>query len=188
MKNTLFIGILASLLFVQCGKKSDPFLIQKGAVGLLTKDIQMRQIDSLFANDSIVKLSPIKDALGTQGEVEVYEKGGVKLLLISPEDENDPNSVISNIQIFDDRYKTNKGLHKGSTFKDVKTNYTISDIETTINAVVVFLQDSDIFITIYKNQLPENLRYDPSVSVEASQIPDDAKFKYFMVGWDYEDN
>lgn len=188
MKNTLFIVAFASLLFIQCGKKSDPFLIEKGAIGDLTKEIQMRQIDSLFANDSIVKLSPVKDAIGTQGEVEIYEKGGAKLLLLSPRDENDPNSLISNIQVFDQRYKTIKGLHKGSTFKDIKANYTISDIETTINAVVVFLEESDVFITINKNQLPENLRYDPSLEVEASQIPDEATFKYFMVGWDNETN
>ncbi|MFT5236604.1 MAG: hypothetical protein ACI9M9_000191 [Flavobacteriaceae bacterium] len=184
MKKTLFIGAMSALFFIQCGKKSDPFLIQQGMVGNLSKDIQMRQIDSLFAIDSIVKLSPVRGALGTQGDVEIYQKGGDKLLLLSPEDENDPNSLISNIQVFDNRYKTTKGLHKGSTFKDVKANYTISDIETTINAVVVFLEDSDIFITIYKSQLPENLRYDPSAKIEASQIPDEATFKYFMIGWD----
>jgi hypothetical protein len=184
MKKTLFIGAMSALFFIQCGKKSDPFLIQQGMVGNLSKDIQMRQIDSLFAIDSIVKLSPVRGTLGTQGDVEIYQKGGDKLLLLSPEDENDPNSLISNIQVFDNRYKTTKGLHKGSTFKDVKANYTISDIETTINAVVVFLEDSDIFITIYKSQLPENLRYDPSAKIEASQIPDEATFKYFMIGWD----
>ena len=187
MKKTLFIGAMTALFFVQCGKKNDPFLIQQGMVGKLSKDIQMKQIDSLFANDSIVKLSPVKDAIGTQGEVEIYEKGGAKLLLLSPENENNPNSLISNIQVFDNRYTTPKGLHKGSTFKDVKANYTISDIETTITSVVVFLEDSDVFITIYKNQLPENLRYDPNVKIEASQIPDEATFKYFMVGWDRED-
>ena len=106
------------------------------------------------------------------------------MLSLSPEDEYNPNSLISNIQVFDNRFKTSNGLHKGSTFKDVKTNYTISDIETTINSVVVFLKDSDIFITINKSELPENLRYNPSATIEASQIPDEATFKYFMIGWD----
>tara|TARA_R110002124_G_scaffold131910_2_gene294416 strand:- start:51318 stop:51890 length:573 start_codon:yes stop_codon:yes gene_type:complete len=186
MKKTLFIVALTSILFVQCGKENDPFLIKDGSIGELTKEIRMKQIDSLFANDSIVKLNPIKDALGTQGEVEIYEKGGAKLLLLSPNDENDPNSTVSNIQVFDDRYKTEKGLTKSSTFKDVKDTYTIADVETTINAVVVFLENSDVFLTIDKKQLSENLRYNPSLEIEASQIPDDAKFKYFMIGWDDE--
>ncbi|MBZ0326978.1 MAG: hypothetical protein K8F54_05190 [Altibacter sp.] len=184
MKKTLLFGALIALLFVQCGKDNDPFLIKQGAIGNLTKEIQMKQIDSIFAQDSIVKLNPIPDALGTQGEVEIYEKGGALLLLLSPDDESDPESVITNIQIFDDRYKTEKGLSKNSTFKSVKDNYIIADIETTINSVVVFLKDSDVFITIDKKQLPENLRYDMGITIEASQIPDEATFKYFMVGWD----
>jgi len=52
--------------------------------------------------------------------------------------------------------------------------------------VVVFLENSDVFLTIDKKQLSENLRYNPSLEIEASQIPDDAKFKYFMIGWDDE--
>jgi hypothetical protein len=186
MKKTLFIGAMTALLFIQCEKKNDPFLIQQDMVGKLSKGIQIRQVDSIFADDSIVQLGRARNPMGTQGEVEIYEKGGRKLLLLSPEGENNPNSLISNIQVFDNRYKTPKGLHKGSTFKDVKANYTILNIESTINSVVVFLEGSDIFITINKSQLPENLRYNPSATIEASQIPDDATFKYFMIGWDYD--
>lgn len=187
MKKILIIGLFTTLFFTQCGNNNDPFLINKGAIGNLTQETQMRQIDSLFEGDSIVKLNPIKNAIGTQGEVEIYEKDGAKLLLLSPDDETDPNSVITNIQIFDSRYMTDKGLNVGSTFKDIKANYTIADIETTISSVVIFLEGSDVFITIDKKELPENLRYNPEVIVEASQIPDDAKFKYFMVGWDKND-
>ncbi|MCW8981129.1 MAG: hypothetical protein OQJ83_07060 [Altibacter sp.] len=187
MKKTLFLGALLTLLFVQCGKDNDPFLIKQGAIGNLTKNVQMKQIDSIFAQDSIVRLNPIADALGTQGEVEIYEKGGKKLLLLSPDNESDPTSVITNVQVFDERYETEKGLNMNSTFKTVKENYTIAAIESTINAVVVFLENSDIFITIDKKQLPENLRYDSNAKIEVTQIPDEATFKYFMIGWDAED-
>ena len=184
MKKTLFIGAMTAVLFIQCDKKNDSFIIGQGMLGNLSKDVQIKQVDSLFANDSIVKLNSQRNPLGTQGEVEIYEKGGRKLLLLSPDDEYNPNSLISTIQVFDNRYKTPKGLHKGSTFKDVKANYTILNVETTITSVVVFIKDSDIFLTIDKGQLPENLRYDASASIEANQIPDDATFKYFMIGWD----
>lgn len=184
MKKTLLIAGIVSLAFVQCGKDSDPFLIKNGAIGNLSKEIKMKQIDSIFAEDSIVKINTSPNALETQGEVEIYEKGGKKLLLLSPDDENDPNSTITNIQVFDSRYKTEKGLSTASTFKDVKANYTIDNIETTINAVVIFLKEIDVFLTIDKKSLPEELRYDMNIEVEADQIPDDAPFKYFMIGWD----
>ncbi|NND64194.1 MAG: hypothetical protein HKN48_13475 [Flavobacteriaceae bacterium] len=187
MKKTLIIGSLLSILFVQCTEDKDPFLISKGAIGSLTKEIQMKQVDSIFAQDSIVKLSPVENALGTQGEVEVYEKGGEKLLLLSPNDDSDPNSVITNIQVFDPRFKTEKGLNVNSTFGDIKANYEVVNVETTINAVVVFLKDSEIYVTIDKKELPENLRYNMSAEIEVTQIPDTAKFKYFMIGWDMDE-
>jgi len=184
MKKTLLLSLLTTILFVSCDSNKDPFTIGEGSIGSLDKNIQMKQVDSIFAEDSIVKLNPIKNALGTQGEVEIYDKEGNKLLLLSPEDENDPNATVTNVQVFDARYKTDKGLTSGSTFKDVKANYTVSNIETTINSVVVFLKDSEIYLTIDKQQLPENLRYNPNAKIEASQIPDGAKFKYFMIGWE----
>tara|TARA_R100001369_G_scaffold92586_2_gene138579 strand:+ start:2548 stop:3126 length:579 start_codon:yes stop_codon:yes gene_type:complete len=184
MKKTLLLGVLTTILFASCDSNKDPFAISEGSIGNLDKTIQMRQVDSIFAEDSIVKLNPVKNAIGTQGEVEIYDTDGNKLLLLSPEDENDPNATVTNVQVFDSRYKTEKGLTSSSTFKDVKANYTISNIETTINAVVVFLKDSEIYLTIDKKELPENLRYNPNAKIEASQIPDDATFKYFMIGWE----
>ncbi len=183
MKKILFIAI-TTLLFIQCDKQEDPFLITQDRVGKLTKKSKIKQIDSIFAQDSIVKLNPAKNTTATQGEVEIYEKGGKKLLLISPRNERNPESEINNIQIFDPRFKTEKGLTTKSTFKDIKDNYEIDNVETTINSVVVFLKNSDVFITIDKKQLPEDLRYKFDVKIEASQIPDTATFKYFMVGWE----
>lgn len=184
MKKTIFFAAIITMLFVQCEEEKDPFLVTEGAVGALTKNVQMKQLDSIYAQDSIVKINPIPGAIGTQGEVEVYEKGGAKLLLLSPYDESDPNSKIANIQIFDDRYKTEKGLTKASTFKDVKAHYEIAGIQNAINSVVIFLKGTNLYITIDKKELPEEVRYNFNQKIEATQIPDNAKFKYFMIGWD----
>ena len=61
MKKTLFIGAMTALFFIQCDKKSDPFLIQQDVVGKLSKGIQIRQVDSIFADDSIVQLKSCKE-------------------------------------------------------------------------------------------------------------------------------
>tara|TARA_R100000988_G_C3974862_1_gene153539 strand:+ start:296 stop:889 length:594 start_codon:yes stop_codon:yes gene_type:complete len=184
MKKTLLFAAIATMLFVQCEEEKDPFAISNEAIGPLTKKTQMKQLDSIYAQDSIVKLNPVTGAIETQGEVEVYDKEGVKLLLLSPYDESDPTSEIANIQIFDPRYKTDKGLTKASTFKEVKANYEIAGIQNAINSVVVFLKDTDIYLTIDKKQLPEEVRYNFNQKIEATQIPDTATFKYFMIGWD----
>lgn len=190
MKKSIFsIALVITLLLsVQCTKKENPFLITNTSVGLIHKDMPIKAIDSILKNDSIVPLSSIKNSLGTQGEVEVYSKDGKKLLLLSPHAENNPASLLTNIQVFDSRYITEKGLHSGSTFKDLKSNYEIEAIETTPRSVTVMLKDSPIYVIIDKQKLPENLRYDPSLTIEASQIPDEAPFKYFMIDWEVEDD
>lgn len=186
IKKIIFVA-LAIILFVQCAEEKDPYLISNNSVGALNIGMKIKQVDSIFAKDSIVKLYSRNDEFSTQGEVEIFEKGGKKLMLISPRGNNDPEALIANFQFFDERYKTDKGLNVNSTFKDVKANYKIANIETTLRTVVVFLEDSDLFINIDKKELPENLRYNPSLVIEASNIPDEAKIKYFMLSWKIDD-
>jgi len=112
----------------------------------------------------------------------IYEKGGKHLFSATPSSK-DTLKLIETIRIIDPRYKTDKGLGIESTFKDLRDNYTISSIQNGINSVVVFVNEIDAFITIDKGELPANLRYDNNIKIEKVQIPDTAKFKYFMLGW-----
>jgi hypothetical protein len=175
--------VSVTLLFIQCKEELNPFLISNDSVGALTRGMTIKEIDSIFAQDSIVKLYAQNEELPTQGEVEIYKKNGTKLVSISPVTNNDPDALISNFQFFDPRYKTDKGLNLSSTFKDIKANYKILNIETTISTVVIFLEDNDLFINIDKNELPENFRYNPNLVIDITNIPDEAKIKYFMLSW-----
>jgi hypothetical protein len=184
MKNAIIITALAALLSVQCTNKKDAFTITNGKIGTLTSQTTLKQLKTVFANDSIVPLSNSSPSDALQGDLEVFSKDGSKLLGLSPDIQNSPEATINNLRVYDSRYKTSKGLSIKSTFKDIKDNYEISGIQTLIDAVVIFLKDSDVFITIDKKQLPENLRYNPNLTIEASQIPQGATFKYFMIAWE----
>jgi hypothetical protein len=186
IKKIFFTGLMV-FLFVQCAKEKDPFLISNKAVGNLTIGMKIKQVDSIFAMDSIVRLSPRQNQSSSFGELEIYEKSGKKLLLISPVNNYDPDALIENFQFFDDRYKTVKGLNINSTFKDIKENYEIANIETTLSTVLIFLKDSDLFINIDKKELPENFRYNPNLVIDVTNIPNEAKIKYFMLAWKIDD-
>jgi hypothetical protein len=187
MIKKIFLTGLVIFLFVQCTKERNPFLISNKAVGDLTIGMKIKQVDSIFAMDSIVRLSPRQNQSSSFGELEIYEKSGKKLLLISPENNYDPDALIENFQFFDDRYKTVKGLNINSTFKDIKENYEIANIETTLSTVLIFLKDSDLFINIDKKELPENFRYNPNLVIDVTNIPNEAKIKYFMLSWKIDD-
>lgn len=185
MKKTVLLGILSVLLFVQCNKssKTDPFLIKENAIGQLTSSTKIKQLDSIFASDSIVKTHSSPNAIETQGEVEVYEKGGKKLLLLSPKIEIDPNSTISDVLIHDSRYKTETGLTRENTFKDFTKHYTVENVYQILNGVMVFFSDTDLYLTIDAKYLLPEVRGDRSAKLTAEHIEENAPIKYLRLDW-----
>jgi uncharacterized protein YerC len=183
LKNLLLLIITGSL-FISCEKEQDPFLISANSVGKLTRDVQINELDSVFAQDSIVKQVNEGEFYRKSNEIEIYDQEGKKLLLLEPVQAFDSTSTVGFIQVLDPRFKTAKGLGKESTFKDIVENYNISRIENTLSAAVIFIDEINVYVTIDKKQLPAELRYDTQSRIQASQIPDEAKIKYFMIDWD----
>lgn len=174
---------MVGLIFIQCQKEKDTtFLITNDSVGKLARRSVFSQLDSIYALDSIVK-DTMQVSLGAANvkKVKIYEKGGSHLLTLTPSQDSIPK--IENIRIFDPRFVTDKGVGLNSTFKDIKDNYPIKKIVTSMNNVVVFLKGSDLYFTIDKQELPASLRYAGGANIEEVQIPDAAKVKYVMVGW-----
>lgn len=185
MRKTLFTIILIASMLASCGQKDQNFIIKDDQIGLLHKGAFIKQVDSIFAQDSIVS-SSIKAIKGYQNEVEVFDKDGNQLMVLSPKQNNNPNSPITHIQITDPRYKTDKGIGIKSTYKDIKQHYAIQKVETTFSSIIVFLENSPIYISFDKEVLPDDIRYDLNLKVEPTQIPDDATIKLFMVSWDID--
>ncbi|MDN3596498.1 hypothetical protein [Zunongwangia endophytica] len=184
-KHILPLFILASILLTSCQKDEDnPFLITATQVGKLNKEIKINQLDSLYQEDSLVKQVSGPMQLRATDEIQVFEKGGDPLLTLEPLQEFDSTSTIGYIRVLDPRFKTKAGLNSQSTFKDIVENYKISRIENTISSAVVFLDEINAYISIDKKELPSSLRYDTDAKIRSSQIPDDAKIKYFMIYWD----
>lgn len=169
-------------LVVGCKKEIDTtYLITKDKVGKLTRGSLTRDLEVIYDQDSIVKDTVrLFQGFGAT-KIKVYEKNGNHLLTLTPSSDSIP--VIENINIRDARFKTENGISINSTFKDIKEKFTIKKIQTSINNVVVFVKNSDVYFTIDKKELPSSLQYAASVNIEAVQIPDDAKIKYMMIGW-----
>jgi len=179
----LILGTIICISLLACGRDSDPFLIDSTRVGSLTKEVRINQLDSVFSEDSIVRIGSGNEFLSSNNEIQIFDKEGKPLLILEPIQQFDSTSTIGYIQILDSRFQTEKGLSNISTFGDVVENYKISRIENTINSAVVFIDELNIYLTIDKKQLPASLRFDTDAKISASQIPDDAKIKYFMVSW-----
>lgn len=181
IKKNIIIIALTCLLFLQCQKTSTDFLITSHSVGKLDRDTTVNDLETIFTTDSIVRDTSTSKLRSSTKRIEIYEKGGNHLLTLTPSSDSIPK--IENVRILDSRFITEKGVGFNSTFKEIKDNYNIKNTITTMNNVVVYLKDNDMYFTISKEELPPNLRYSASSNIEAVQIPDAAKVKYFMVGW-----
>ncbi|MFD1614770.1 hypothetical protein [Gelatiniphilus marinus] len=183
MNKPIFSLIILTLFLTSCKKEQDPFQIGKHHIGLLTDSTQVKDLEQVFSKDSIVKFISGDEFTGNVNDIKIFEKGGKKLLSLTPKRALDSTSVIESVQIFDARYKTDKNITTLSTFKDIANNYKITRIDNLINAIVVSVNDINAAFTIDKKELPANLRFDMDLNIEATHIPDHAKVKYFFLNW-----
>lgn len=183
MHKPLFYLALLLILFTSCGNDQDPFLIQEHNIGTLTDSTQVKDLKSIFENDSIVNYNGSNEFTRSFNTIDIYDKAGAALLSISPKKRADSTAVINSVRILDPRYRTEKGISTSSNFKDIQNAYTVSKIDNLINSIVVSVKELNASFTIDKKELPSNLRFDRNTTIEASQIPDHAKVKFFFIHW-----
>jgi len=180
-KSFLVFGICVLGVLFGCSEKDTTYLISNEKVGKLDKISLVRDLELIYEGDSLVRDS-LRTAVGSRTrKIKVFEKGGKHLLTLTPTADSIP--TVENVSIEDIRFKTENGIGLQSTFMDIQSNYEIKKIVTTIKSVVIFPKGSNLYFTIDKEELPSNLRYTME-TIDAVQIPDDAKIKYLMLGWD----
>ena len=189
MHKNAFIFFIFIILF-NCKKEEPkkeryPYLIEANQIGKLKKGAKVCDLDSIFANDSIeVRIGEGDYMFADNDQYLIYDSIGKHMLTLIPTEQHDINARIENIQIFDDRFKTEKGVNIHSVFKDLKNNHVISKIENTFNNAVIFVDELNAYFTIDKKELSENIRYDMDIKIDTTLIPDTAPIKYFMIGWE----
>ncbi|AJR03670.1 hypothetical protein [Siansivirga zeaxanthinifaciens] len=183
MKKTLIAIVSLTTLFISCKKEQSPFEVSKQHVGLLTDSTLVKDLKAIFINDSIAEKINNSGFSNINKTIEVFDKSGNKLLILTPEYKSDTTAVVKSVQIIDARYKTDKNISVSSTFADINDNYTISRIDNLINSVVLSVNEINASFTIDKNELPANLRFDMNTNIETTNIPDNAKIKYFFINW-----
>ncbi len=172
-KSNLISILIVFFIFTGCNKQ-EAFLIEKGRVGNLTKSTKVHEIESVFSKDSIVVRLSEGDLSSDNNkyfreddQYLVYEKGGKHLLTLIPMEQHDSLSSFKSIEIFDNRYKTKKGISLYSPFKDIIAAYPISVTNTLLSAHIdidelnatMAIDKKDIGINEFNRQeiVPENI-------------------------------
>lgn len=172
----LILGIL--LLGVQCSKNN--YVIAKGKVGKITKKTTEKDLKKLFESDSIVENTEKTVLSKDEKRYQVFSNGKKELEITFSK--KDSLFSISNVQLFSDKYKTEKGISIKSTFNDIRKNYTINSAEATFSSVVLFINELNATISIDKSQT--GITNFTTQKIKLEQIPDAVKAKYFTI-WFY---
>lgn len=190
MYRKIVLLIILAVLFLHCKKEEPrkeryPYLVEAHQVGKLKKGTKVCELDSVFASDSIVKRIGEGDYMfADEDQYLIYDSIGKHLLTLTPTEQHDIYANIETIRIMDARFKTVDDLSINSSFADIKKNYEISKIQNTFNNIVVFVDELNAYFTIDKKQLPEHIRFDMNTKIDTTTIPDTAKIKYYMLGWE----
>ncbi|MFM1877597.1 MAG: hypothetical protein RLZZ241_463 [Bacteroidota bacterium] len=180
MNYSRFATLLLIFIVASCNSSSDPYGIAPNRVGKLQRTTRLNQLDSIYALDSLVRDSSLI-SMGLNSSIQVFEKGGKLLLTLSPA--SDTLNRIGNIRIQDPRFTTEKGISIESTFGEVASKYEIQKVITSFKNLVLILKDTDVYVTISREDLPGDLRFS-SAAIEAVQIPETTPIRYLMVAWD----
>ena len=181
-----FILILIFCISLVSCTKNDAFIIKKGQVGDFTSKNTAEDIKLIFKNDSISENVNTNTSItnnsflnSNEDEYLIYSTEAKHLLTIVPQKSNDSISKIKYVEINSPKYKTNKGLSLESSFKDIKANYTINKIESTLFNVTLFIDELNATIALDKKEIGVNSSQ--SKEIVEGQIPDHAKIKFFTI-------
>ena len=171
------------IIFCSCSNKTDPFIISNSNIGLLNDSTKVLELKTIYANDSIVKFDPTNPTVNPTADINILNKNGDELLVLTPKRVLDSTSTIGSVKISDPNFKTTKGIGTSSNFKSLVDTYEIKKINNLLRSVVVSVKGLNADFIIDKKDLPAVLRFNMSLNIEASQIPDEAKIKYIMLYW-----
>lgn len=174
----LYISALALLSLVFSCKSTDKdFLIAKDSIGGIKKETKAFELKNIFnkVTDSVSYNHSYSNNIG------VFQNNKLALE-ISTFNRLDSTSTIKSITIKSEKFKTEKGVNLNSTFKDLKDNHTVSKTTTLMSIVNLSVNEIDAEITIDKKELPSESRF-VTADVDQTQIPETAKFKYFIIYW-----
>lgn len=159
--------------------KQDYFEIKKHRVGVITDTTQIKDLNVIFFNDSIVNYKEDDSFVGGINTYDIFENRGNPLLSVVPNEALDSSSTINFVEIKDPRYKTQKGISTLSTFKDLKNAYVISEFRNTLNAIELVINEIDATFIIHKKELLTTFDY--GVEIDSTQLPDNSKFSSFII-------
>ena len=176
-----FILVISTISCSDTSSEKTTFLVTKTSVGSLKKGMCVKDIFDIVSKDQIKKTIDYDDYENYYDDYQYFDEFKIHLLTLTPAIQNDINSKINRILILDKRYRTSKNIGLGSTYKDLKNNYTITSYNPDMEHIILTVSELNASFSIHKNQLLNNWWDDSKKQINSSKIPNSATFDTFVI-------
>ena len=120
--------ILITVLSFGCSQNE--YKIEKGKVGKLFKENLVKQLDSIYKNDSIVRRIGEGDYMFSgDDKYLIFNNKKEHLLTLTPRNQHDTSEPIETIEIISDLFKTDSGISVNSSFGEIDKNHKLGNNE-----------------------------------------------------------
>ncbi len=183
--------LFLAFLLTACAK-DDKNLIAENQLANINNKTNFDDIKDLFENDSVAYTIE-RDGLGQSLKaksriIKVYDTSGQNILIIKPFEISDSVSLVKNIRVLTDRFKTSNGIGLGSAFSELKKYHDVSDIQSSLKSVIINLEDINALVSFDREVLPGDVRFDMDTDIKPTMIPDDAEINRFWLNFETEEN
>ena len=113
-----YVIILIIVLIYGCNDRN--YNISKGKVGKINSEIIVKQLDSIFILDSIVRRIGEGDYMFSGDDnYLIFDTQRNHLLTLTPRQQHDANETIETIEIISEKFSTKNGLTVNSNFAEI---------------------------------------------------------------------
>ncbi len=116
-------------------------------------------------------------------DYEIYNHDNQLLFTLTPKETGYIDQKINRVLVDSPFFKTGKGIHKNSTYKNIKAAYKINKIESTRDHIVLIVDELNANFSISKNKLKQNWWNNEKKKVNETKIPLNTQIDSFVLWW-----
>jgi hypothetical protein len=172
MKKVFVFSLLLNLAFFASAQKygDSTWVIGIGHIGKVVTNMNEQNLKSIFSADQIKKETN-RGGENESSKIIITLKNDTKTSM-ELETMCIDICIISRIYLYSDKYQTVKGIGIGSTFSEIRKNYTITDVKGGEKGFMIFVDElpqTAFIVNVPKLKAVEDKTY------KDSDIPDDSK-------------
>ncbi len=153
--------------------------ITQNSISTITNKMTLKDILAHIPQGQILKIKGSGEfAEDVYDDYTVMTKNGTPLFIPTPQENR-----INRVRIANPFFKTEKGIHKNSSYGDIERAYTINRIEPTREYIALFVDEIGAQFNIPKKSLKKNWWDETAKRVYPEAIPKAATTSDFLLWW-----